>query len=53
MSHESSTLSFIIPETFEKALKLIRRALKNEGLKISMELDVSRRLRRELGIGLG
>ena len=53
MSHESTTLSFIIPEPFEKAIKLIRQVLREEELKIPMELNVSRRLRRELGIGLG
>ncbi len=53
MSNESTNLSFIIPEPFEKAIKLIRQALREAELKTPMELDVSRRLRRELGIGLG
>lgn len=51
MSH-GVTLTLIVPEPFEKALKSIRRALNNGDLRIPMELDMSGRINRELGIAL-
>ena len=48
-----ATMVFIVPEPFERALKLIRSALNKEDLEILLEMDVSRRLRQKLGIGLG
>jgi len=44
--------TYLIPEPFERALKLLRESLRKEGLSIPMELDLSRRVRRELGVRL-
>jgi uncharacterized protein (DUF302 family) len=44
--------TYLIPEPFERALKLLREALRKEGLSIPMELDLARRVRRELGVTL-
>lgn len=47
-----ATTRFVVPEPFEKALKLIYRSLLDEGLTVPFELNLSGRIRRELGIGL-
>ena len=52
MNHEAERLTFVVPEQFHKGLKLVRRTLEEEGLKIHHEMDVSAKLRRELGTGL-
>lgn len=44
--------AYVIPEPYERALKLIREALAREGLEIPIELDVSGRIRKKLGISL-
>ncbi|MGQ9635540.1 MAG: hypothetical protein ACUVXB_15010 [Bryobacteraceae bacterium] len=44
--------TYVVPEPFERALKLIREALEKEGLEIPVELDVSGRIRKKLGISL-
>lgn len=49
---EPTAHTYVIPEPYERALKLLREALSKEGLGIPMELDISRRIRRELGVTL-
>ena len=52
MTPELATLEFVVPEPFGKATKLIRRTLTEAGISITMELDASGRIRRELGVEL-
>jgi uncharacterized protein (DUF302 family) len=49
---EPATISFIVPDSFEGAIKLIRQALTECGLNILVELDLSGRINQELGIAL-
>ena len=49
---EPATISFIVPDSFEGAIKLIRQALTECGLNILVELDLSGRINQELGIRL-
>jgi uncharacterized protein (DUF302 family) len=51
MAAEPTTV-FSIAEPHEKALKLLRDTFAQEGLGIAMELDLSARIRRSLGINL-
>jgi uncharacterized protein (DUF302 family) len=44
--------TYRLPEPFERAVKLLREALARDELRTPMELDVSGRISRELGIGL-
>ena len=48
-----ATVTFVIPERFEKALRLVRRSLTDEAISIVMELDISGRIHRGLGVDLG
>ncbi len=48
MAGESATTTYSIPEPFDKAVKSLRRALAEAGLKITGELDLSAHLRRRL-----
>ena len=52
MVHESGTVTFMVPATFEKALGLVRQALDERELAIAAELDISGRISQELGIDL-
>jgi hypothetical protein len=51
-TYESTTLTFVVPTTFENALKAIRGVLTKGELSIPMEMDVSGRINRELGVRL-
>ena len=44
--------TYFLGVPYEKTLKLLRAAIKREGLRLPMEMDVSGRIRDELGIGL-
>ena len=52
MTAEPATTVFSIAEPYDKALKLLRETFGKEGLGIPMELDLSARIRRSLGISL-
>lgn len=52
MSNESSMTTYILQEPYEKALKLLRTELENEGLRVPVEMDVSGEIREELGLDL-
>lgn len=43
---------YLVPEPFDKALKLLRDALTKANLHVAVELDVSGRIKSELGISL-
>lgn len=49
---EPRSVSFAIDEPFAIALRILRRALEREGLRVPCELRTSERLRNELGVGL-
>jgi hypothetical protein len=49
---EPRLVSFTIDEPFEVALRMLRRAIAREGLRVPCELSTSGRLRTELGVGL-
>lgn len=46
------SLTYLIDMPYDKALKQLRVALKAEGLQIPVEMDVSDRIRHELGVDL-
>jgi hypothetical protein len=50
--HERRTVTFTIDEPFENSLRMLRRALAREGLRVPCEVDTSARLKIELGVGL-
>jgi len=52
MTRNSPLLAFSIAEPYPVAVRLVRRALEQQGLRAPAELDVSARIRRELGAGV-
>jgi hypothetical protein len=52
MTQEPRVVSFIIDEPFDVAIRMLRRVLAREGLRVPAELDTSARLRTELGVAL-
>ena len=45
-------MSFVIEQPFDIALRMLRRALALEGLRVPHEFDTAARVRQELGVGL-
>lgn len=52
MKHDGRIVAFTIGEPFEVALRMLRRALAMEGLRVPCEVDTAGRLKQELGVGL-
>jgi hypothetical protein len=52
MTHEPRIVSFTIDEPFDETLRMLRRALAREGLRVPCEMSTSGRLLSELGGGL-
>ena len=52
MKHGQKVLSFRIDEPYEIALRMVRIALAKQGLRAPAELNISARLRQELGAGV-
>ncbi|MGH9628549.1 MAG: hypothetical protein ACRD7E_09465 [Bryobacteraceae bacterium] len=52
MTQERRIVSFTIDEPFDVSLRMFRRALAREGLRVPCEVDTSARLKEELGIAL-
>ena len=52
MCTNHTVMTYRIPEPFERALKSVREAVTRRGLSVPFELDISRRINRELGIAL-
>jgi uncharacterized protein (DUF302 family) len=46
---ETTSVTFRINQPHAAALKLVRKELAGVGLRISVELDIARRIRREMG----
>jgi uncharacterized protein (DUF302 family) len=52
MSEEPLLLTFTIAEPYDVALRMVRTALARQGLRVPAELDVTARIRQELGAGV-
>ena len=52
MNEQPATATYHVPLPFESAVKTLRRALAEAGLKVTMELNVSDRIRRRLLVGM-
>jgi hypothetical protein len=52
MNQQARVVSFVIEERFDVALRMVRRALALEGLRVPHEFDAVARVRQELGVGL-
>ncbi|MFB3779019.1 MAG: DUF302 domain-containing protein [Bryobacteraceae bacterium] len=49
---EQATQTYVIPEPFERALRRLRDSLGSEGLSVPAELDLSARMREQLGLSI-
>jgi uncharacterized protein (DUF302 family) len=52
MPSDVASIKYSLREPFEKGLDIVCKALSTRGLRVTGQLDVSRRLERELGIVL-
>lgn len=52
MSKEPALLTFHISEPHQVALRMVRRALAQQGLRAPAEVDITARIRQELGAGV-
>lgn len=52
MKSEGRILAFSVDEPFDVALRMLRRALAMEGLRVPCEIDAAARVKQELGVGL-
>jgi hypothetical protein len=52
MIDDARIMAFTIDQPFDVALRMLRRALAMESLRIPCELDTSARVKQELGVGL-
>ena len=52
MTQQRRTVTFTIDESFDVSLRILRRALAREGLRVPCEVDTSARLKKELGVSL-
>ncbi len=52
MSREPALITFAIAEPYEVALRMVRIALGRQGLRAPAELDITSRIRQELGAGV-
>jgi hypothetical protein len=52
MRTEGRIVAFTVDESFDVALRMLRRALALEGLRVPCEVDAAARVKQELGVGL-
>jgi uncharacterized protein (DUF302 family) len=52
MTPDARIVAFTIDEPFDVALRMLRRVLSLEGLRVPSEVDTAARVRQELGVGL-
>ena len=52
MASDGRIVAFTIEEPFDVALRMLRRALAMEGLRVPSEVDTAARVKQELGVGL-
>src|SRR5690349_13266284 len=51
MNDESSTITYVVREPFQQALRSLRAVLADQGMRIGGELNISDRIRQALLIG--
>jgi len=52
MTKEPSLVTFGVPESHQATIRMVRRALAQQGLRVPAELDVTMRIKQELGARL-
>ncbi len=52
MSGEKSIVTFSVGEPYQATIRMVRRALAEQGLRVPAELDIAARIKRELGANL-
>ncbi len=52
MRPDGRIVAFTVDEQFDVALRMLRRALALEGLRVPCEIDTAGRVKQELGVGL-
>ena len=52
MTPDGRIVAFIVDEQFDAALRMLRRALAIDGLRVPCEVDTAGRVKQELGVGL-
>ena len=52
MTKEPSLVTFGVPDSHQTAIRMVRRALAQQGLRVPAELDITTRIKQELGAGL-
>jgi hypothetical protein len=52
MNDQARIIAFVIDQPFDVALRMVRRALALEGLRVPYEFDTAARVKQELGVGL-
>jgi uncharacterized protein (DUF302 family) len=52
MTNERSLVTFSVPGSHQATIRMVRRALAQEGLRVAAELDVAMRIKQELGARL-
>src|SRR5689334_2354856 len=52
MKSDGRIVAFTVEESFDVALRMLRRALAMEGLRVPCEVDAALRVKQELGVGL-
>ncbi len=52
MCDQGRVIAFTIDQPFDVALRMVRRALAMEGLRVPCEFDTAARVKQELGVGL-
>jgi hypothetical protein len=52
MTTEGRIVAFTVDEPFDVALRMLRRALALESLRVPCEVDAAARIKQELGVGL-
>jgi hypothetical protein len=52
MTPEGRIVAFTVDEPFDVALRMLRRALAMESLRVPCEVDAAARVKQELGVGL-
>ncbi len=52
MSTRTPVETFSIPEPYPLALRMVRRALAQQGLRVPTELDIAARIKEEVGAGV-
>ncbi|HWQ54487.1 MAG TPA: hypothetical protein VN442_12455 [Bryobacteraceae bacterium] len=52
MTQAPTLLTFTIPEPHDAALRMVRKALARQGLRVPAELDIAASIRQELGAGV-